>query len=74
MYRLWRDSGFAIGALLASLVTYLLCLAAAMRVVAALTAASGLIVALRMYETHRRREPALDPAGTAALTEETSGF
>ena len=74
VYRLWRDGGFAIGALLAGLVADLLGIAAAIWVVAALTAASGLIVALRMYETHRRREPALDPAGMAALTGETSGF
>jgi MFS family permease len=45
VYRLWRDAGFAVGALLAGL-------QAAVWVVAALTAASGLIVAGRMYETH----------------------
>jgi MFS family permease len=44
IYRLWRDAGFAVGALLAGLV-------AAVWVVAALTAASGLVVAIRMYET-----------------------
>jgi hypothetical protein len=32
--------------------------------VAALTAASGLVVALRMYETHRS-EPSRDPVGVA---------
>ena len=53
VYRLWRDTGFAVGALLAGLVADLAGLEAAVWVVAALTAASGLIVAGRMYETHR---------------------
>jgi MFS family permease len=53
VYRLWRDAGFAAGALLAGLVADLAGLQAAVWVVAALTAASGLIVAVRMYETHR---------------------
>jgi MFS family permease len=53
VYRLWRDGGFAIGALVAGVVADLLGLAAAIWVVAALTAVSGLVVAVRMYETHR---------------------
>jgi MFS family permease len=53
VYRLWRDTGFAVGALLAGLVADLAGLEAAVWVVAALTAASGLIVAGRMYETHQ---------------------
>lgn len=52
VYRLWRDTGFAVGALLAGLVADLAGLEAAVWVVAALTAASGLVVAGRMYETH----------------------
>ena len=52
VYRLWRDTGFAVGALLAGLVADLAGLQAAVWVIAALTAASGLVVALRMYETH----------------------
>jgi MFS family permease len=58
VYRLWRDTGFAVGALLAGLVADLAGLEAAVWVVAALTAASGLVVAGRMYETHR---PARQP-------------
>jgi MFS family permease len=54
VYRLWRDGGFAVGALLAGVTADLLGLAAAIWAVAALTAASGLVVALRMYETHHR--------------------
>jgi MFS family permease len=52
VYRLWRDAGFAVGALLAGVVADLAGLVAAILVVAALTAASGLVVAVRMYETH----------------------
>jgi MFS family permease len=52
VYRLWRDAGFAVGALLAGLVADLAGLDAAVWAIAALTAASGLVVAVRMYETH----------------------
>jgi MFS family permease len=53
VYRLWRDAGFAVGALLAGIVADAFGLEAAIWAVAAVTAASGLVVALRMYETHR---------------------
>ena len=58
VYRLWRDAGFAVGALLAGLVADALGIAAAIWAVAALTAASGFVVAVRMYETHSRSTPA----------------
>src|ERR1700730_2029441 len=51
--RLWRDSGFAIGALVAGIVADALGLTAAIWTVAAITAASGVVVVVRMYETHR---------------------
>lgn len=54
VYRLWRDGGFAVGALLAGIVADLLGVHAAVWAVAILTAASGVVVALRMYETHHR--------------------
>jgi MFS family permease len=54
IYRLWRDGGFAVGALLAGIVADALGIRAAVWTVAALTAASGLLVAVRMYETHHR--------------------
>jgi MFS family permease len=54
VYRLWRDGGFAVGALLAGIVADALGVDAAVWTVAALTAVSGLVVALRMYETHHR--------------------
>jgi MFS family permease len=58
VYRLWRDSGFAVGAILAGVVADLWGLRAAVWVVAALTAASGSVVAARMYETHPRARSA----------------
>ena len=54
IYRLWRDSGFAVGALLAGIIADLISIPAAIYAVAALTAISGLSVAVRMYETHPR--------------------
>jgi MFS family permease len=54
VYRLWRDGGFAVGALLAGVVAEAFGMGAAIWVVAGLTAASGVVVAVRMYETHRR--------------------
>jgi MFS family permease len=62
VYRLWRDGGFAIGALLAGGIADLLGLRAAIWTVAALTGVSGVIVAVRMYETHRRTRPSEIPA------------
>jgi MFS family permease len=53
VYRLWRDGGFAVGALLAGVVADAFGIVAAIWVVAALTAGSGGVVAGRMYETHR---------------------
>lgn len=50
-YRLWRDLGYAVGALLAGALADRMGFAGAMWVVAALTGASGLVVALRMRET-----------------------
>jgi MFS family permease len=51
VYRLWRDLGYAIGALLAGVTADALGLPTAMWLVAALTFASGLVVAVRMHET-----------------------
>ena len=52
VYRLWRDGGFAVGALLAGVIADTLGLRAAIWAVAGITALSGLVVAVRMYETH----------------------
>jgi len=51
VYRLWRDLGYAVGALLAGITADLFGLAAALWVIAALTFASGALVAVRMAET-----------------------
>jgi len=51
VYRLWRDLGFAVGALVAGLVADAAGMASAIWVVAAITALSGLVVLLRMRET-----------------------
>ncbi len=54
VYRLWRDLGYAVGALLAGVTADAFGLPAAMWVVAALTFVSGMVVVLRMSETLRR--------------------
>jgi MFS family permease len=51
VYRLWRDLGYAVGALVAGATADALGIRAAIGLVAALTFASGLVVALRMRET-----------------------
>src|SRR5215831_4735570 len=63
VYRLWRDLGYAIGALLAGITADALGLHGAIWLVAAVTFASGLVVAIRMHESfrprvHRGMEPA----------------
>jgi len=54
VYRLWRDLGYAVGALLAGVTADALGVPAAIWLVAAVTFASGLVVATRMRETRRR--------------------
>jgi MFS family permease len=51
VYRLWRDTGYVVGALLGGIVADAFDLRAAVWVVAALSVASGLVVAARMTET-----------------------
>jgi MFS family permease len=54
VYRLWRDLGFALGALVTGIVGDAAGMPAAIWAVAVLTAASGLIVFARMRETRPR--------------------
>ena len=54
VYRLWRDAGYAFGALLSGIIADLLGIVWAIVAVGTLTFASGLVVALRMNETLRR--------------------
>jgi MFS family permease len=51
VYRLWRDLGYAVGALLAGITADMFGLAAAVWLVAGLTLLSGVIAAVRMTET-----------------------
>ena len=55
IYRLWRDAGFAVGALLSGVIADVWSVRTAVWAVAALTAASGVVVAIRMYETLHRQ-------------------
>jgi MFS family permease len=54
IYRVWRDLGYAVGALMGGVVADLWSLRAAVWVAAAVTVGSALVVAVRMYETHHR--------------------
>lgn len=51
IYRLWRDLGYAVGAILAGVIADFAGLDAAMWVIAGLTFASGTVVLLRLQET-----------------------
>ena len=55
VYRFWRDLGFAVGAVLVGLIADRLDARAAILAVAALTAISGVVVAVRMRETRPAR-------------------
>jgi MFS family permease len=57
VYRLWRDTGFAVGALLTGIIADVIDAQAAIWTVAVITAVSGVIVAIRMRETHRPLAP-----------------
>ena len=63
VYRLWRDLGFAAGAIVAGLIADRAGMPFAVAVVAVLTAASGVFVMLRMRET---RPVAHSPSSAAA--------
>jgi MFS family permease len=58
IYRVWRDLGYAVGALTGGVVADLWGLRAAVWMAAAISLASAVVVAVRMYETHH-------PAATA---------
>jgi MFS family permease len=55
VYRLWRDAGFAVGAVVSGVIADAYGIRAAIGAVAGLTAASALVVAVRMYETLHQR-------------------
>jgi MFS family permease len=62
VYRLWRDLGFAIGAVVAGVIADAAGIASAIWVIAAITAGSGVVVFIRMRETR----PASFTIGAAA--------
>jgi MFS family permease len=68
VYRLWRDAGFAVGALVAGVLADLISVEVAIYAVAALTALSGVVVVVRMYETrpHPTAAAPPEPAATVA--------
>jgi MFS family permease len=68
VYRFWRDTGYALGALIGGLVAAFASLEAAVLVAAGVTAASGIACQLLMTETHSggtRAQPG--PSGWARL-------
>lgn len=65
IYRLWRDTGYVVGGLLGGVIAGMLDLRAAVWTVAALSAASGLIVAVRMREGGGTQHCAPIPDGAA---------
>ena len=65
VYRVWRDLGYAVGAVLGGVVADLVGLHAAVWAAAAVSAGSAAVVAVRMYETHRR--PASSPGRDASV-------
>ena len=56
VYRLWRDAGYAFGALLSGIIADVLGIVWAVAAIGALTFVSGSIVALRMAETLKKKE------------------
>ncbi|MEQ9104147.1 MAG: MFS transporter [Rhodothermales bacterium] len=53
VYRLWRDGGYVVGALLAGVLADLFSLMTAMMAIAALTALSGVVARISMTETRK---------------------
>ena len=66
VYRFWRDSGYAIGALIGGITAALASLDTAVAVAAILTAISGLLAWAFMNETHPRAGPGGTQAANAA--------
>ncbi len=70
VYRLWRDTGYAVGALFAGVLSDRFGISGAIAAIGALTFVSGVVVLLKMYETLPGLRPTsrtaqLPPAGSA---------
>ncbi|MDN5916565.1 MAG: MFS transporter [Pseudonocardia sp.] len=63
IYRVWRDLGYAAGAVVGGVVADAFDLTAAVWAAAAISLVSGVVVATRMYETHPRGDTATPSAG-----------
>jgi MFS family permease len=61
VYRVWRDLGYAVGAIMGGVIADLVGLHTAVWAAATVSGLSAMIVAVRMYETH---EPTSDPPTT----------
>lgn len=68
IYRLWRDGGFAVGALLAGALADAFDISVAIWAIAAVTAISGLVVIVRMYETHPRHDRTAGSHGNVGVS------
>ena len=55
VYRFWRDSGYAIGAIISGVVTDIFGIRAAIGLVAIITFLSGVVVSMRMTETVKKK-------------------
>lgn len=71
VYRLWRDLGYAVGAVLAGVVADMVGIGASMWLIAGLTFGSGVVVLVRMRETRRHEHPTL-PEGQLDVGETES--
>jgi MFS family permease len=71
VYRLWRDLGYAVGALLAGVIADVFGLHAAMWFISALTFVSGTVSAVRMTETLSGPVPALANDSTTPMAQPT---
>ncbi len=69
VYRVWRDLGYAAGAIIGGVVADALGLHAAVWTAAAVSLASGITVAARMYETHPRTPASAGPSGGPGATD-----
>jgi MFS family permease len=69
VYRLWRDAGYAAGAIVAGVITDAAGFPTAIVTVAALTGLSGLVAAVRMRETMPRRSAQILSAQGASRSE-----
>jgi MFS family permease len=77
VYRLWRDGGYAVGALMSGLLADWLGMGTAIAVIGALTLLSGVVVTAVMQETLPKRSPAIIPVETPDISEgsiKESGF